>query len=103
MFAVIRTGGKQYRVEPETELYVEKLDAEEGSTIELTDVLMVSGDSGLQVGSPVVDGACVLATVVKHGKGPKIRGFLYKAKKHTQRHWGHRQWYTKLCVTEIKA
>lgn len=102
MYAIIETGGKQYRVSEGSEIYVEKLDLAEGETVTLDKVLMVGGDI-LTVGNPLVDGATVEANVVKHGKQKKIIVFKYKPKKKYRRKQGHRQPYTKLQITGINA
>ena len=100
MYAVIRTGGKQYVVEPGQVLKVEKLNLPEGSEVEF-EALMVRGDNGeVKVGSEA-KGTKVKATVVRHGKGRKIIVFKYKAKKHYQRKYGHRQHFTEIQVNEI--
>ncbi len=100
-FAVIQTGGKQHRVEPGQTIEVEKLPAEEGQTVELTDVLLVSDDSGLRHGRPLVDGAKVVARVVKQARGPKIIVFKYKAKVRYRKKTGHRQSLTRLRIEDI--
>ena len=102
MYAIIETGGKQYRVSEGSEIYVEKLDLAEGETVTLDKVLMVGGDT-LTVGNPRVEGATVEANVVKHGKQKKIIVFKYKPKKKYRRKQGHRQPYTKLQITGINA
>ena len=101
MYAIIRTGGKQYRVAEKSIITVEKLAAEDGATIELTDVLLVADGDNIRIGAPAVEGAKVTATVLSTGKGKKIRGFTYKKVKNVQRHYGHRQWQTKLQVQSI--
>lgn len=103
MYAIIETGGKQYRVEPGTVLNVEKIEAEPGSQVEFTQVLMVRTDSGLKVGAPYVEGARVTAEVVRHTKGPKIIGFKYKPKKNERKRWGHRQKLTQIRIREVVA
>jgi large subunit ribosomal protein L21 len=100
MYAVIRTGGKQYRVAPNDVIAVERLDAEAGSSIELSEVLMVGGGTP-QVGSPLVAGASVRATVLEQGKGPKIIVFKKRRRKNSRRRTGHRQRLTVLRVTDI--
>lgn len=102
MYAVIKTGGKQVKVEVGQEIYVEKLEVEAGETFTFTDVLMVGGDKPV-IGTPLVDGAKVVAKVVKHGRGPKIIVFKYKVRKNYRRKQGHRQAYTKLVVESINA
>ncbi len=100
MYAVIKTGGKQYRVEEKAILRVEKLDAAVGDTVPLGQVLMLGGDT-VRIGRPVVEGAVVTARVVRHGRGRKIHGFTYKAKKNVRRRYGHRQPFTEVVVDSI--
>ncbi len=100
MYAVIKTGGKQYVVEPGQVLKVEKLNLPEGSDVEF-EALMVRDDEGNVKVGPEAKGAKVKATVVRHGKGKKIIVFKYKAKKHYQRKYGHRQHFTEIQVNEI--
>lgn len=102
MYAVIETGGKQFRVQEGAEVFVEKVDADVGETVTFDNVLMVGGDN-LTVGNPYVENAKVEAKVVKHGKQRKIVVFKYKPKKNYHRKQGHRQPYTKLEITGIKA
>jgi large subunit ribosomal protein L21 len=102
MYAVIKTGGKQVRVEAGQEIYVEKLDVEAGETYTFTEVLMVGGEKTV-IGTPTVDGASVVAKVVKHGRGPKIIVFKYKVRKNYRRKQGHRQAYTKLVIESVVA
>lgn len=103
MYAIIRTGGHQYRVQPGDTIEVERLEAETGSQVELGEVLMVSNDSGVQVGSPLVEGAKVVATVLRQGKGEKLIVFKYKPKKRYRRKTGHRQSLTTLSIKEINV
>ncbi|MCS6776492.1 MAG: 50S ribosomal protein L21 [Chloroherpetonaceae bacterium] len=103
MYAIVKTGGKQYRVEEGSTLVVEKIDGEVNSTVELTDVLAVGGDGTLKVGTPCVDGAKVIATILAQGRGVKIRGFTYKPKKNVRRRYGHRQWHTTLRIDQVVA
>lgn len=103
MYAIIRTGGKQYRVAENSVITVEKLDAEDGATVELTDVLLVGDGENVKVGAPLVSGAKVTATVLSTAKGKKIKGYIFKKVKNYQRHYGHRQWHTKLKVDSISA
>ncbi len=100
MYAVIVTGGKQYRVEEKAVLRVEKLDAPVGDTVSLGQVLMLGGDT-VRVGRPFIDGAVVTARIVRHGLGRKIHGFTYKAKKNVRRRYGHRQPFTEVVVDSI--
>ena len=103
MYAVIKTGGKQYRVSEGDAVIVEKLDAEEGSSVEIGQVLAVMGDGVSKIGRPFVEGAKVTAKVEAQGKGPKIRVFKYKAKSNYRRRQGHRQPFTKLVIEKIEA
>lgn len=99
MYAIIETGGKQYKVEQGDVVFVEKLGVEEGETVTFDKVLVVGGDD-VKVGTPYVDGASVEASVVKNGKDKKIIVYKYKSKKGYHKKQGHRQPYTKV---EIKA
>ena len=101
MYAVIKTGGKQYLVREGDVLRVEKLNAEEGASITFDEVLALGLDDGLKVGNPVVEGAKVEATVLKHGKGKKIIVFKYKPKKGYRKKQGHRQPYTQIQISKI--
>jgi large subunit ribosomal protein L21 len=101
MFAVVKTGGKQYRVAADDIIAVEKLDAEPGSTVELTDVLMVGDDKAQTAGTPIVEGATVAAEVVKQARAKKIIVFKKKRRKDYQRTKGHKQSLTVLRITEI--
>jgi len=103
MYAIIKTGGKQYKVQEGDVVYIEKLSANEGETIQFDEVLMVSKDSGLVVGEPTVAGATVTGKVEKHGKGTKLTVFKYKAKKNYHRKQGHRQPYSKVTIEKINA
>ncbi len=102
-FAVIKTGGKQYRVAVGDTLSVEKLPAETGSGITLDRVLMVGGDGSARVGTPLVAGATVQAQVEQQYRGPKIVVFKYKPKKRYRRRTGHRQSLTRVAITAINA
>lgn len=99
MYAIVETGGKQYKVEVGASIYVEKLEAAEGETVTLDKVLYVNGT----VGAPYVKGATVTAKVEKQGRGKKIIIFKYKPKKDERKKKGHRQSYTKLVVEAINA
>ncbi len=103
MYAIIETGGKQYRVEEGSVLKVEKLTAAEGETVELDRVLALKKDDQLTVGAPWVAGAKVLAQVLEHGRGKKIIVFKYKSKKNYRRKQGHRQSFTKLRIEKIEG
>ncbi|HHY82637.1 MAG TPA: 50S ribosomal protein L21 [Clostridiales bacterium] len=101
MYAVIKTGGKQYKVQEGDIIRVEKLDVEEGSVVKFEEVLALSDDNGLKVGTPVVEGAVVEGNVLKQGKGKKIIVFKYKPKKNYRRKQGHRQPFTQIQITKI--
>jgi large subunit ribosomal protein L21 len=103
MYAVVKTGGKQYRVQEGDVLFVEKLNAEVDSNVELNEVIAVSKDGELVVGTPVVEGAKVVAKVLKQGKAKKVIVFKYKPKKDSRKKNGHRQPYTKLQIEKIEA
>lgn len=103
MYAIVKTGGKQYRAEKGGQLTVEKLEGEIGSKLDLSEVLLVCDGAKLSIGSPFVKGAKVKAEIVRQGKGAKINAFNYKAKKNERKRWGHRQPETVLKVTEIVA
>ncbi|MCL2338284.1 MAG: 50S ribosomal protein L21 [Firmicutes bacterium] len=103
MFAIIETGGKQYRVHEGDVLFVEKLPAEVGDTYTVDRVLAVEKDGALQVGTPLLDGVKVLCKVQQHGKEKKIIVFKYKSKKNYRRKKGHRQPFTKVVVEKIEA
>lgn len=102
MYAVLVTGGKQYKVSEGDILYIEKLDAEEGKKVKFDQVLFVSGDDKLTIGNPTVKGAEVQAKVLKTGKARKIMVFKYNAKKNYRKRQGHRQLYTKVQIEKIK-
>src|SRR5437660_7274032 len=103
MYAIVRSGGKQYRVAENQVLRVEKLDAGVGAEVRLEEVLMLATDDGPTFGAPTVSGAAVVAKVVTHGKGRKIHGFTFKSKKNERRRFGHRQQFTELVVQSIEA
>lgn len=102
MYAVIETGGKQYKVENGDVIFVEKLAAEADSTVEFK-VVAICGDDGFKAGTPYVEGAKVSGKVIKSGKGKKITVFTYKPKKGEKRKMGHRQPYTKVQIEAINA
>lgn len=102
MFAVITTGGKQYKVNEQDIIFVEKLDAEENTEVKF-DVVALSTDSGFKAGTPTVAGATVTGKVLKNGKGKKIYVLKYKSKKNEKKKIGHRQPYTKVQITKIDA
>lgn len=103
MYAIIETGGKQYKVQEGDVLYIEKLDVEADSEVVFDKVVAVTGDSGLVIGSPYVEGATVKAKAIKNGKQKKITVFTYKPKKNEKRKMGHRQPYTKIEIASISA
>ena len=100
MFAVIKTGGKQYRVVPDDLLQVARLAGEPGQIIEIPEVLVVGGDTPV-LGNPAVAGASVAAEVLEHGRGPKVIAFKKRRRKNSRRKRGHRQEYTLIRITEI--
>ena len=101
MYAVIKSGGKQYRVESGAKLRVEALVAEVGANISFEEVLLVGTGDGVKVGAPLVSGALVRATVVGHGRGDKVRIFKLRRRKHYQKSQGHRQSYTEVRIDDI--
>ncbi len=101
MYAVIESGGKQYRVSPGHVIRVEKLPAESGQTVELDRVLLVAGDGQVRTGTPLLAGAKVKAVVKGHGRGDKIWIFKLRRRKNSRRNAGHRQYYTELEITDI--
>jgi len=104
MYAVVKTGGKQYRVAAGEKLKVEKLVADVGAEIALGEVMMIGGEGeAVKIGTPTVPGATVTATVVGHGLGEKIRIFKMRRRKHYKKSQGHRQAYTELRITAISA
>ena len=103
MYAVIRTGGKQYRVVPGARLRVEKLDAEEGAMVEFDQVLLVGEGTDVTVGKPLVDGGVVTAKVLSQGKGKKVTVIKFHRRKNYLRTKGHRQFYTEVEITEVST
>lgn len=103
MYAVIKTGGKQYRVTSGQKIKVEQIPADVGSEITLDQVLMVGEGESVNIGTPMVSGAAVKATVVSHGRREKIRIFKMRRRKHSQKSQGHRQNYTELRIDAISA
>ncbi|MCO4786940.1 50S ribosomal protein L21 [Marinomonas gallaica] len=101
MFAVIKTGGKQYRVQEGQTLKVEKLAVEAGSAIDFNEVLLVSNGDDVKVGAPVVEGVKVTAEVVAHGRGDKVKILKFRRRKHSMKRQGHRQWFTEVKITGI--
>lgn len=103
MLAVIKTGGKQYLVQPGDKIKIEKLDKKEGAEVAFSDVLLVEKNKKVEIGTPKVKEAKVLAKILSQGKGDKVIIFKYKAKKRYKRKIGHRQPYTEVEITEIKS
>lgn len=103
MYAVIETGGKQFKVQEGDVLYVEKLDANVGDAVTIDKVLLTEKDGAFNIGTPVVAGAAAVLKVVEHGKGEKVIVFKYKAKKNYRRKQGHRQPYTKVVVEALQG
>lgn len=103
MYAIIETGGKQYKVTEGDVLYIEKLTAEAGEAVTFDKVLAVLDGDTATFGAPTVEGASVAANVVKNGKGKKVLVFKYKPKKNYRRRQGHRQPYTKVEITKVNA
>jgi large subunit ribosomal protein L21 len=103
MYAVIATGGKQYRVQEGAVLRIEKLDAEAGSSVEFGQVLLVGAGSSVTLGAPFIGSAKVIATVQSHGKGDKVRIVKFRRRKHYKREGTHRQPYTEVKITQIVA
>ena len=103
MYAIIKTGGKQYKVSEGDTLIVEKLDVQEGDNVVFDEVLTYVNDTDVKIGQPFVSGASVKAKVVEHGKGEKILVFKYKAKSNYRRRQGHRQPFTKVEIEKIEA
>jgi len=103
MYAVIQTGGKQYRIAEGDTLKVEKIAVEAGTTVELDKVLMVADGEDIRVGKPYLDGGRVTATVMSHGRSKKIKIIKFRRRKHHLKRQGHRQWFTEIEVTDINA
>ncbi len=103
MYAIIRSGGRQFRVEPGDTIHVDRLEAEVGASVTLGDVLLVGGSGETRVGNPRVEAATVTATVVEHGRDAKIRILKYKKRKHYRRTRGHRQSFTVVKIDAVQA
>ena len=103
MYAVVKTGGKQYKVAPGEKLKVEQIPADVGAQVVLDQVLMVGEGEGVRLGQPTLAGATVMATVVSQGRHPKVKIFKMRRRKHYQKHQGHRQNYTELRIESIVA
>lgn len=103
MYAVVKTGGKQYRIQEGDTLRVEKLDADEGSNITLEQVLFIADGDNIQIGAPYVEGGRVSATIKSHGRGEKIRIIKFRRRKHYRKRMGHRQYFTELHIDTIST
>ncbi|MEG0229968.1 MAG: 50S ribosomal protein L21 [Oscillospiraceae bacterium] len=103
MYAIIQTGGKQYKVSEGDEIYIEKLGLDADAEVNFDEVVAIGSDDSIKVGAPFVAGATVKATVVKNGKQKKITVFTYRSKKDSKRKLGHRQPYTKVKIESINA
>ena len=103
MYAVFKTGGKQYRATTGDVIQVEKLEAEKGATVELDQVLMVGEGEDVKIGAPYLEGSKVTATVVDHGRHDKIKIIKFKRRKHHRKQMGHRQYFTQIEITGIDA
>ena len=103
MYAIMETGGKQYRVQEGDVVFIEKIEGEADSKVAFDKIVLVADDNGAKVGAPYVDGATVEATLLKNGKGKKITVLTYKPKKSEKRKMGHRQPYTQVRIESIKA
>lgn len=103
MHAVVLTGGKQYRVEAGQFVRVEKIEAEVGSEVTLDKVLLLSAEDNVQVGTPYLESAKVVAQVIEHGRGKKVKIIKFRRRKHSMKRMGHRQWFTTLKINTIEA
>ena len=103
MYAVVKTGGKQYKVAQDEYLKVEKLEGNEGDSIELDQVLMIADGDKLKIGSPMIDGGKVTATILSHGRHKKVEIMKFRRRKHHQKRTGHRQYYTEIKITGING
>jgi large subunit ribosomal protein L21 len=103
MYAVIQTGGKQYRVQEGTYLKIEKLELGVGDSVEFDNVLMIQSEDGIKIGAPLVEGGKVTATVLSQGRHDKIKIIKFRRRKHHMKHMGHRQYYTEVQITGISA
>lgn len=103
MYAIVKAGGKQYKVAQNDVIEINRLAEPKGDEIVMNEVLLVSDDNGVKIGTPYVSGAQVVGTVVRHYKGRKVRGFTYKPKKDSHRHYGHRQYLTAVKISDIKV
>lgn len=102
MLAVIKTGGKQYKVSPNDKIKIEKIDQEEGSEVVFEDVLLLDNEKEVLIGTPRVEGAKVIAKIIKQARYPKVMTYKFKPKKRYKLKQGHKQYYTEIQITEIK-
>jgi large subunit ribosomal protein L21 len=103
MYAVFQSGGKQHRVAEGQTVRLEKIEIAPGETVEFDNVLMVSNDDDVKIGTPYVNGSKVTAEVVTHGRGDKIKVVKFRRRKHSRKQMGHRQWFTEVKITNISA
>ncbi|WP_299313742.1 50S ribosomal protein L21 [uncultured Halomonas sp.] len=103
MYAVIKSGGKQYRVQEGQTLKLEKIEVPTGESIDFDEVLLVGSDDDVKVGAPLVEGAKVSAEIVSHGRGDKVTIIKFRRRKHHMKRQGHRQWFTEVKITGISA
>lgn len=103
MYAVIKSGGKQYRVQEGQTLKLEKLEIPTGETIEFDEVLLVGKEDDVKIGAPMLEGAKVSAEIVSHGRGDKVTIIKFRRRKHSMNRQGHRQWFTEVKITGISA
>jgi len=103
MYAVFQSGGKQHRVAEGQTVRLEKIEIAPGETVEFDNVLMVSNDDDVKIGTPYVDGGKVTAEVVTHGRGDKVKIVKFRRRKHSRKQMGHRQWFTEVKITNISA
>ncbi|MCR9924654.1 50S ribosomal protein L21 [Vibrio alginolyticus] len=103
MYAVFQSGGKQHRVSEGQTLRLEKLDVETGATVEFDKVLLVANGEDIKVGAPLVEGSKIVAEVVQHGRGDKVKIVKFRRRKHSRKQQGHRQWFTEVKITGINA
>lgn len=103
MYAVIKSGGKQYRVQEGQTLKLEKIEVPTGESIDFDEVLLVGNDDEVKVGAPLVEGAKVSAEIVSHGRGDKVTIIKFRRRKHSMKRQGHRQWFTEVKITGVSA
>ena len=103
MYAIVKTGGKQFKAQKDDVIIVDKLEGEAGTAVELSEVLLLVDGANTTLGQPFIKGASVKAEIIRQAKGPKINGFNYKAKKNERKRWGHRSLQTFLKITEVVA